>query len=165
MIDNISKAMQTSFSPSSNSINNSPATTSLKWLSSSANAAMNGGVPSPSPSSVNKSFLDKNSSVSFEDAYLIHMGSGPSPEPSMNHNQNNRMEHSALIQFDDDEDLKEEEDIIRLEDDDLDDNPQKDLYSPDGDNEVEYPSESIFGEIRDRSTRHHQSDDESNTSW
>lgn len=155
--------MQTSFSPSSNSMNNSPAAASLKWLSSSANAAMNGGVPSPSPSSVNnKSFLDKNSSVSFEDAYLIHMGSGPSPEPSM-HNHQNNMEQSSLIKFDDDDnndDKEEEEDIIRLEDDlDL---VQKDVYSPDGDNEVEYPSESIFGEIRHRS---HQSDDESNTSW
>lgn len=96
--------------------------------------------------------------MSFEDAYLIHMGSGPSPEPSMH--TNTMMEHSSLIQFDDEDEVKEEEeDIIRLEEDDL---VQKDVYSPDGDNEVEYPSESIFGEIRDRS---HQSDDESNTSW
>lgn len=168
--DNISKAMQTSFSPSSNSISNSPAAASLKWLSSSANAAS-----VPSPSSVNtRSFLDKNSSVSFEDAYLIHMGSGPSPEPSMHNNNSsntvNMMQHSSLIQFDDDDDKvvhEAEEDIIRLEDDDDIEHSivQRDVYSPDGDNEVAYPSESVFGEIRDRSFQKKDSDDESNASW
>ncbi|KAI9248359.1 hypothetical protein EDC94DRAFT_625046 [Helicostylum pulchrum] len=155
--DNISKAMQSSFSPSSNSISNSPAATSLKWLSSSANAAMNAGVPSPS-SVNNKSFLDRNSSVSFEDAYLIHMGSGPSPEPSMN-----GLQHSSLIQFEED---MLNEDIIRLEDDESDSegelsSEQKDVYSPDGDNEVAHPSESMFVEIRERK----DSDGESSTSW
>lgn len=150
--------MQSSFSPSSNSISNSPAATSLKWLSSSANAAMNAAVPSPS-SVNNKSFLDRNSSVSFEDAYLIHMGSGPSPEPSMN-----GLQHSSLIQFEED---MLQEDIIRLEDDDgseSDDDlspEQKDVYSPDGDNEVAHPSESMFVEIRERK----DSDGESITSW
>lgn len=162
--------MQTSFSPSSKSISNSPAATSLKWLSSSANAA---SVPSPS-SVNNRSFLDKNSSVSFEDAYLIHMGSGPSPEPSIHNNNSsntvNMIHHSSLIQFDDDDDKvvhEAEEDIIRLEDDDDIDHSilQRDVYSPDGDNEVAYPSESVFGEIRDRSFQKRDSDDESNASW
>ena len=160
--------MQTSFSPTSNSISNSPAAASLKWLSSSANATMNGEASSISPSSVaHRSFLDKNSSVSFEDAYLIHMGSGPSPEPSMNNNTGTNMYGSSLIQFDDEDDGKivqeSEEDVIRLEEDDDNESiTQKDVYSPDGDNEVGYPSESIFGEIR---TRKKNSDDESNASW
>lgn len=157
--------MQTSFSPSSNSLNSSPAAASLKWLSSSANAA---GVPSPSPSSMNnRSFLEKNSSVSFEDAYLIHMGSGPSPEPSMNNN--NMMQHSSLIQFDDDDDNQilqpeAEEDIIRLEEDSdnssIDEHPiRNDVYSPDGDNEVAYPSDSIFGDLRNNNS------DNDSSSW
>ncbi|KAG1453622.1 hypothetical protein G6F56_007522 [Rhizopus delemar] len=111
--DNISKAMQTSFSPSE-SAGQSPA----KWLPTSANAS--------SP----KLFTDKT--VSFEDAYLIHMGSGPSPESLQ------QVIQSPLIQLDD---HSLEEETIRFESD----VPiQKDLYSPDGDNEVARPFESIF---------------------
>ncbi|KAI8058653.1 uncharacterized protein B0P05DRAFT_559344 [Gilbertella persicaria] len=143
--DNISKAMQTSFSPSSNSLGNSPAA-NLKWLSSSANA-IHGSSPSPNQQ---KLYLDKNSSVSFEDAYLIHMGSGPSPEPSsllgLTPIQNQpleepetSMQHSSLIQFDEDED----EGSVQLK-------ASHNVYSPDGDNEVEYPYESVFGELHTR---------------
>lgn len=165
--DNLSKAMQTSLSPSSNSMGNSPAT-NLKWLSSSANAAMN--ASSPSPSMTNKSFLDRNSSLSFEDAYLINMGSGPSPEPSMHgHTPQQQqppplqaLDSSSLIQFDDDEDEEQDSihqlkggiDVIRLEGDEdstddaikrpLAQQQQSEVYSPDGDNEVEYPYESVY---------------------
>lgn len=136
--------METSFSPSSHSLGNSPATN--KWLSSSANA-----VPSPSPSSVHKSFTDRNSSLSFEDAYLINMGSGPSPEqlmPGLTNQQqplqDNHMQNSSLIQFDDDESDAEEETnnkryTVHSKDEQV---------KPDGDNEVAYPYDSVFGEFR-----------------
>ncbi|KAF1799995.1 hypothetical protein FB192DRAFT_1449478 [Mucor lusitanicus] len=184
--DNLSKAMQTSFSPSSNSMGNSPAT-NLKWLSSSANAAMNA---SPSPSMTNKSFMDRNSSLSFEDAYLINMGSGPSPEPSMHgHTPQQQqppplqtLDSSSLIQFDDDEDeednsihhLKGGIDVIRLEGDDEDADEHRDatkpshaqqqqqseVYSPDGDNEVEYPYESVYENLHHQRAVKEDSDDE-----
>lgn len=184
-LDNISKAMQTSFSPSSNSMGNSPAT-NLKWLSSSANAAMNS---SPSPSMTNKSFLDRNSSLSFEDAYLINMGSGPSPEPSMHDHtpqqqQQQALQHSSLIQFDDydDEDsingVKEGIDVIRLEGDDGNDDEieelnsqinhqqqQSEVYSPDGDNEVEYPYESVYENIHQRPSKDDSDDDDDQVPW
>lgn len=150
----------TSFTPSSTSMSsNSPA----KWLSSSAKSANNLLFPSPSPGT--KSFLDKNSSVSFEDAYLIHMGSGPSPEPPTT------LQHSSLIQFDNsDDDLlgststnaqgkDKQEDIMKFEDEEEDDEQEeeerggKKVYSPDGDNEVDQPSDSMFGDFR---TTHHQ---------
>lgn len=177
--------MQTSFSPSSNSMGNSPAT-NLKWLSSSANAAMNA---SPSPSMTNKSFLDRNSSLSFEDAYLINMGSGPSPEPSMHghtpqQQQQQALQRSSLIQFDDDDDeedsisgVKEGTDVIRLEgNDDNDDEveeshsqishqqQQSEVYSPDGDNEVEYPYESVYENIHQRPSKD-DSDDDDHIPW
>lgn len=177
--------MQTSFSPSSNSMGNSPAT-NLKWLSSSANAAMNS---SPSPSMTNKSFLDRNSSLSFEDAYLINMGSGPSPEPSMHDHtpqqqQQQALQHSSLIQFDDydDEDsingVKEGIDVIRLEGDDGNDDEieelnsqinhqqqQSEVYSPDGDNEVEYPYESVYENIHQRPSKDDSDDDDDQVPW
>ncbi|KAG1235389.1 hypothetical protein G6F68_018921 [Rhizopus microsporus] len=67
------------------------------------------------------------------------MGSGPSPEPSMH--GSTPMQHSSLIQLDDDIRQSLEEDTIRFESDTQ---LQNDLYSPDGDNEVAYPYESIF---------------------
>ena len=179
--------MQTSFSPSSNSMGNSPAT-NLKWLSSSANGAINA---SPSPSTTNKSFLDRNSSLSFEDAYLINMGSGPSPEPSMHghtpqqqqqQQQQQALQRSSLIQFDDDDDedsisgVKEGVDAIRLEgDDDNEDGElhsqishqqqQSEVYSPDGDNEVEYPYESVYENINHRPSKDDSDDDDDQISW
>ncbi|KAI8336064.1 hypothetical protein EDC96DRAFT_579018 [Choanephora cucurbitarum] len=159
--DNISKAMQTSFSPSNNSVGNSPAT-NLKWLSSSANAIH------VSPHQRN---MDRNSSVSFEDAYLIHMGSGPSPEPSSHLGltpiqnrhlededeiQTSVMQHSSLIQFDDDDDdlSVEQMESNRME-----------AYSPDGDNEVEYPYESVFGELHTRISNPDESDEDDQVPW
>ncbi|KAI8643803.1 hypothetical protein BD408DRAFT_384881 [Parasitella parasitica] len=196
--DNISKAMQTSFSPSSNSMGNSPAT-NLKWLSSSANAAMNG---SPSPSATNKSFLDRNSSLSFEDAYLINMGSGPSPEPSMHghtpkqQQQPQALHDSSLIRFDDDDDddddndndndddsssgVKQGIDVIRLGDNDDDNHgdddaerprssqlnqKQQEGYSPDGDNEVEYPYESVYENIHRHPSKDDSDDDDDQVPW
>lgn len=181
--------MQTSFSPSSNSMGNSPAT-NLKWLSSSANAVMN---TSPSPSMTNRSFLDRNSSLSFEDAYLINMGSGPSPEPSMHghtpqqqQQPQQALDSSSLIQFDDDDednisDLKGGIDVIRLEGDDDDDSSdeiknshsqhqqqrqqQSEVYSPDGDNEVEYPYESVYENIHQRPAKEDSDDDDDQVPW
>jgi hypothetical protein len=150
--------MQTSFSPSNNSLGNSPATN--KWLSSSANA-----VSSPSPSSAHKLFTDRNSSVSFEDAYLINMGSGPSPEPLMpglTHqqppppSQDSHMQNSSLIQFDDDDSDIEEEATTAAHLEQI----KSDVYSPDGDNEVAYPYESVFGEFHHPRTLNQDSDDE-----
>ncbi|KAI9270875.1 hypothetical protein BY458DRAFT_539949 [Sporodiniella umbellata] len=119
--DNISNAMQTSFS-STEPISYSPA----KWMSTS----------SPKQFTADKT-------VSFEDAYLIHMGSGPSPDP---------LQSSALIQLDD---QSLEEDTIKFESDlPLHDN----LYSPDGDNEVARPFESVFEGF-------HAQDDSGNFPW
>ncbi|KAG1464806.1 hypothetical protein G6F56_005008 [Rhizopus delemar] len=101
--DNLSNAMQTSFSleePVSSSSSSSPA----RWLSTSANT-------------FGKSFMNRNTSVSFEDAYLINMGGITEP----------------LIQLD--------EDVVRFESDPQ---LQNNLYLPDGDNEAAYPFESIF---------------------
>jgi hypothetical protein len=123
--------MQTSFSPS-NSIGNSPA--NLKWLSSSANAA--------SPTTP-RSIMDQHSSVSFEDAYLIHMASDPAAAVSIN------MQNSSLIQFDD-SDASPDDDSLRFEQsqevekEEASESENK-VFSPDGDNEMAYPSESIFG--------------------
>ncbi|KAI8890122.1 hypothetical protein K501DRAFT_320098 [Backusella circina FSU 941] len=132
--DNLSNAMQTSFSPS-NSIGNSPA--NLKWLSSSANAV--------SPTTP-RSIRDQHSSVSFEDAYLIHMASDPIAAISTNNN----MQNSSLIQFDD-SDASPDEDSLRFEqsqevekEKEESENDNK-IFSPDGDNEMAYPSDSIFG--------------------
>jgi hypothetical protein len=164
-LDNISKAMQTSFSPSSNSLGNSPAAN--RWLSSSANA-----VPSPSPSPAHRLFTDRNSSLSFEDAYLINMGSGPSPEPLMpglTHQQpppppqDNHMQNSSLIQFDDDSDDEEEtaskRSTVHLEEEQV-KSIASDVYSPDGDNEVAYPYESVFGEFHQPRPSDEDSDDD-----
>ncbi|RCH97349.1 Breast carcinoma amplified sequence 3, partial [Rhizopus stolonifer] len=74
------------------------------WLSTSANT-------------FGKSFMNRNTSVSFEDAYLINMGGITEP----------------LIQLD--------EDVVRFESDPQ---LQNNLYLPDGDNEAAYPFESIF---------------------
>jgi hypothetical protein len=165
-IDSISKAMQTSFSPSSTSMSNS---SPAKWLSSSAKSANTQILPSPSLGSniSGKSFLDKNSSVSFEDAYLIHMGSGPSPEPPTN------LQHSSLIQFDNSSDddlvvankrgMEEEEDIIKFEDN-LEESNSK-VYSPDGDNEVGYPSESVYGDFNHHGGGAKNVEDEENDPW
>ncbi|KAI8886992.1 hypothetical protein K501DRAFT_213041 [Backusella circina FSU 941] len=116
--DNISKAMQTSFSPST-SIGNSPS--SFKWLSSSAAAA------SPNTPRSLMMMDHRKASISFEDAYLINMASDP-------------MQHSALIQFDDSDD---DDDVIRL---DQEKRKKEDIiFSPDGDNEIASPSDSFFG--------------------
>ncbi|KAI8997738.1 hypothetical protein BDB01DRAFT_772246 [Pilobolus umbonatus] len=161
--DNLSNAMQTSFSPS-NSINASPA--GLKWLSSSANTATHDGSLSSMTNLVSNR-LDRHSSVSFEDAYLINMGSGPSPEPSMHGFATvpvNYMQNSSLIQFEDEDEGKAkesfDEDVIRLEQSDeerLDyeekiEYEQQEIYSPDGDNEVAHPYDSIFGDTTKEDT-------------
>ncbi|KAG1133355.1 hypothetical protein G6F42_001503 [Rhizopus arrhizus] len=127
--DNLSNAMQTSFS-FTNSISSSPAST-VKWLSTSANA-ISGAA------SLSKFFANKNSSLSFEDAYLINMGNGPSSEPSMNHHST----VSSIVHLKEDSSVEEEE-VIRFENDLQNNN---NLYSPDGDNEVAYPYESIYNE-------------------
>lgn len=134
--------------------------------------------------------MDRNSSLSFEDAYLINMGSGPSPEPSMHgHTPQQQqppplqtLDSSSLIQFDDDEDeednsihhLKGGIDVIRLEGDDEDADEHRDatkpshaqqqqqseVYSPDGDNEVEYPYESVYENLHHQRAVKEDSDDE-----
>lgn len=104
------------------------------------------------------------SSISFEDAHLISMGSGPSPEDLLTHHQqqqqqtrgNMALHHSSLIQFDEEEEVRlpatpsmQSSSSIRLEDDDDDDDPpvmDQQVFSPDGDNEMAHPSESIFAE-------------------
>ncbi|KAI9483370.1 MAG: hypothetical protein EXX96DRAFT_557957 [Benjaminiella poitrasii] len=168
--DNISKAMQTSFSPSSHqSLDISPAT---KWLSSSGANNNNGSSSSPSSvSTTHKSLsfspyyidgsntVNRNSSVSFEDAYLIHMGSGPNPEPAMLGiipQQDDLMQHSSLIQFDDDDEQEEEEE----EEEAIMQQERSDVYSPDGDNEVAYPYESIFGDFHSRPLNNNNNDDD-----
>ena len=160
--------MQTSFSPSNNSVGNSPAT-NLKWLSSSANAIHVSSASSPHHHQ--RMYMDRNSSVSFEDAYLIHMGSGPSPEPSSqlgltlvqnrhleeedDEIQTGVMQHSSLIQFDDDDDLS----VQQME------SNRMEAYSPDGDNEVEYPYESVFGELHTRMSNPDESDEDDQVPW
>ena len=137
--DNLSKAMLTSFSPSE-SINNSPAN---KWLSTSAN----------SPSS--KLFANEKKSVSFEDAHFVNMGSGPSPEPSMH--GSTPMQHSSLIQLDDNNSLLEDDEYnVRFESDNNINQIQNHVFSPDGDNEVAYPYESIFDGFREPESFHWQ---------
>ncbi|KAI9262001.1 hypothetical protein BY458DRAFT_515538 [Sporodiniella umbellata] len=115
--DNLSNAMQTSFSLEGSESSISPA----KWLSTSSSSAP-----------TNRSFNNKNASVSFEDAYLINMGNGPISQQS---------QINSLIQLDNTISPYLEEDIIRFESD-----PQSknDLYLPDGDNESAYPYESVF---------------------
>lgn len=134
--------------------------------------------------------MDRNSSLSFEDAYLINMGSGPSPEPSMHgHTPQQQqqtplqaLDSSSLIQFDDDEDdedsihqLKGGIDVIRLEGDEDADSvhdeikrphlqqqqqQSSEVYSPDGDNEVEYPYESVYENIHQRTVKEDSDDDD-----
>lgn len=95
------------------------------------------------------------STISFENAHLISIGSGPSPEDvhPFDHHQRylhrttTGMHESSLIQFDDDVVVDNETtaDAIRLSEDDQ-DSVMDQVFSPDGDNEVAYPSESIFAE-------------------
>lgn len=136
--------MQTVFptpSPTGLSYGSSPA--GYKRLSSSAGAHSlqqpfipGGHVARSSPST-----------ISFEDAHLINMGSGPSPEdlllldPRFNAGsfRPTPMHNSSLIQLDDDDEIVpsthgEEEGVADQ------------LFSPDGDNEVAHPSESMLAE-------------------
>jgi hypothetical protein len=129
MIENLSTAMQTSFAPSS--------------------SPRRGGIRLP-----HHQQKPRPSSLSFEDAYLISMGGAPV------YQQKDELyppSDTALIRFDSDEDddddradpmvsyssLDGDFDIQGLE---LDDNdPKRDVvFSPDGDNEIGGPSDSIL---------------------
>ncbi|KAG0166346.1 hypothetical protein DFQ30_007310 [Apophysomyces sp. BC1015] len=158
--ENLSKAMQTSFTPSptlKTPLANSPS--GIKRLSSSAGAALSG-----SPMRLS---LNRNTSLSFEDAYLISMGGAPGldtmydgrdylTDGAKRQDLVRDLERSSLIQFDGDDfddEIKKSDDAIRLEDEDDDyDSTDVDIqgdqvFSPDGDNEVAYPAESIFSDL------------------
>ncbi|KAI7871060.1 hypothetical protein BDF14DRAFT_1330210 [Spinellus fusiger] len=147
--DNISKAMQTSFASSptlKTPLGSSPGQMS-KWLSTST-----GGMGSShgSAGSTARSPM-QISSVSFEDAYLISMGGAPGLDTNYESNEfipvrtsHQGLENSSLIRFDEDEDES------RME---TQPSPEEtgtglgEIFSPDGDNEVAYPSDSVFEEF------------------
>ncbi|KAF7727201.1 hypothetical protein EC973_007899 [Apophysomyces ossiformis] len=158
--ENLSKAMQTSFTPSptlKTPLANSPS--GIKRLSSSAGAGL-----SASPMRLS---LNRNTSLSFEDAYLISMGGAPGSDTTYDGRDylTDRAKHqelmqdlgrSSLIQFDGDdfdEDIKTSDDVIRLEDEEDDyDSTDVDIqgdqvFSPDGDNEVDDPAESVINDL------------------
>lgn len=150
-LDNLSKAMQTTFTTPS------PTTLLSGSYGSASPAGYKRGLQQPIIPGNNGT---TPSSISFEDAHLISMGSGPSPEDLLTHHQqqqsrgNMPLHHSSLIQFDEEEvrlpvtPSMQSSSSIRLEDDDDDNLPVMDqqVFSPDGDNEMAHPSESIFAE-------------------
>ncbi|KAI9256468.1 hypothetical protein BDA99DRAFT_516465 [Phascolomyces articulosus] len=186
--DNLSKAMQTTFttpSPTaliSGSYGSGSPYKRNGYLQQPLVPGVTGGRPSTAPSA-----------ISFEDAQLISMGSGPSPEdllsldPRFSNNSTVRgngssiilpsSSNGSLIQFEDDDSmignnsvhdtLSSKDEAIRLgaEDDEEVDvtlhHPHEasppssvidqQVFSPDGDNEMAYPSESI---IIDRDQHH-----------
>ncbi|OAD78698.1 hypothetical protein PHYBLDRAFT_157624 [Phycomyces blakesleeanus NRRL 1555(-)] len=145
--DNLSKAMQTSFASSptlKTPLGSSPSQIG-KWLSSSSGAM---GSSHGSSGSIARSPM-QTSSLSFEDAYLISMGGAPGLDTAyetlgFTSQQQNNLENSSLIRFDEDEE-ESRSSSVRLEESA---HNMGEVYSPDGDNEVAYPSDSVFGEFR-----------------
>ncbi|KAI9312209.1 hypothetical protein BX666DRAFT_1989627 [Dichotomocladium elegans] len=163
--DNLSNAMQTTFT--------TPSPTNL-ISGSYGGSGSSVGYKRHSQPSLAPSWTP--SAISFEDAHLISMGSGPSPEDLLTndpryaqqlspHQQRSiaattpgsfaQLHHSSLIYFDDADEYEatrgggiEQESVnsIRLDDDGNGELLMDHVFSPDGDNEMAYPSESILAE-------------------
>ncbi|KAG2175203.1 hypothetical protein INT44_007691 [Umbelopsis vinacea] len=160
--DNLSKAMQTTFSSSPyGMLGSSPIGT--KRISSSAGNASHSSRP----------ITERVPSLSFEDAYLISMGGGAtgfehagghgngfSPpshaiSKSTEDDSSDQMQGSSLIRFDDEEVVSadfdmDDKDAVQVVAENFSQGAyhtvlQGDqVFSPDGDNEVAYPSDSIL---------------------
>lgn len=153
--------MQTSFSSSPYKVlGSSPIGT--KRMSSSAGNGSHGNRP----------MTERVPSLSFEDAYLISLGGGGAiehsgspmlpgtgftPPPAIHNNSEyNGLQNSSLIRFDDDElvsadfDMDDNDAAVQV----VAENSSQGVYntilqgdqvfSPDGDNEVAYPSDSVM---------------------
>ncbi|RUS18593.1 hypothetical protein BC937DRAFT_88583 [Endogone sp. FLAS-F59071] len=149
--ENISKAMQTQLDNGNHPFAPGRSPGVPKRLSSSAGATT-GGL------TMTKPMMNRVPSHSFEDAYLVNMGSGLtmtstnvsgySPPPSIHPAMSPRIHasnESLLIQFDDTGAASfiggtagpGDAGIMGLGED-------INVFSPDGDNEVEFPSDSVF---------------------
>ncbi|KAI9498022.1 hypothetical protein BDB00DRAFT_800701 [Zychaea mexicana] len=187
--DNLSKAMQTTFpAPSPTTLISGSYGSGSSYKRNSNHYLQQPLIPG------NAAARSTPSAISFEDAHLINMGSGPSPEDLLNldprfSNSSNPIlranggnssssimlpssSNGSLIQFDDDYNdgggvvttgsssshvgsRSSKEDVIRLgeeEDEELQHQQGQhptvidQVFSPDGDNEMAYPSESILVE-------------------
>ncbi|KAI8334816.1 hypothetical protein BC941DRAFT_432220 [Chlamydoabsidia padenii] len=150
--ENLSTAMQTSFAPSSTSTA-SPRRGGIR-LSSSATP---GGYASSTGSQ-----KARTSSLSFEDAYLISMGGAPVYRATTTDQKENDELYppdTALIRFDSDDEGPDpmvscsslDGSSFDIQGLDLDDNdimppkrPMDVVFSPDGDNEIGGPSDSVL---------------------